>query len=144
MTAERRAVAARLVEEHAAAFPGAHRRNIEAARVAMAAAEQCFAQADVAGGLAVERQLCEHQYPLPSFDASAQQQEEHRTFTSFLEDAERFRRERVSEESRRRRGMVSRRRSDDGTGPSNALPPPPSGASGAGAAGWDSDEDVLF
>jgi hypothetical protein len=32
---------------------------------------------------------------------------ERRTFTSFLEDAERHRRERVSKESRRRRGMVS-------------------------------------
>jgi hypothetical protein len=70
-----------------------------------------------------------------SFDASAQQLEERRTFTSFLEDAERCRRERVSEENRRRRGMVSRHRSDDGAGLSNASPPPPSGASGADAAG---------
>jgi hypothetical protein len=60
MAAERSAAAARLTEEHAAALPDAHRRNIEAARVAMAAAEQRFAQADVAGGLAAERQLREH------------------------------------------------------------------------------------
>jgi hypothetical protein len=43
MAAERRAVAARMAEEHAAARADAHRHNIEAARAAMA---------DVAGGLA--------------------------------------------------------------------------------------------
>jgi hypothetical protein len=111
MAAERRAAAARLADEHVAARADAHRRNIEAARVAMAAVEQRLAQADVAGGLAmvvVESQRHEHQYPLPSFDASAQRQEERRTFSSFLEDAEHRRRERVSEESHRRHGMVSR------------------------------------
>jgi hypothetical protein len=147
MAAERRAAAARLAEEHAAACADAHRCNIEVARVAMTAAEQCLAQADVAGGLAMvaaEHQRRKHQYPLPSFDASAQRHEERRTFTSFLEDAERRHRERVSEESRRRHGMVSRRRSDDGAGPSNAPPPPLSGASGADATGGDSDEDVIF
>jgi hypothetical protein len=147
MAAERRASAARLAEEHAAARADAHRRNIEAARDAMAAAEQRLAQADMDGGLATvaaERQGHEHQYPLPSFDASAQRQEERRTFTSFLEDAERRHRERVSKESRRCPGLVSRCRSDDGAGPSNAPPPPPSGASGADAAGGDSDEDVIF
>jgi hypothetical protein len=149
MAAEWRTAAARMADEHAAARADAHRRNIEAARAAMALAEQCLAQADLAGGLAAmaaERQRCEHQYPLPSFDASAQRQEERRTFTSFIEDAERRRRERVSEESHRYRGMVSHppRRSDDGAGSSNAPPPPPSGASGADVAGGDSDEDVLF
>jgi hypothetical protein len=47
------------------------------------------------GGLTMveaERQHREHQYPLLSFDASMQREEEHRTFTSFLEDAERDRR----------------------------------------------------
>jgi hypothetical protein len=39
MAAERRAVAARLAENHTAARADAHRRNIEAARVAMAEAE---------------------------------------------------------------------------------------------------------
>jgi hypothetical protein len=94
---------ARLADEHAAARADAHRRNIEGARAAMAVAEQRLTQTDVAGGLAtvaVERQRCEHQYPLPSFDASAQREEERRTFISFLEDAERRRRERVSGESR--------------------------------------------
>jgi hypothetical protein len=75
MTAERRAAAARLAEEHAAARADAHRRNIEAVRATMAAAEQRLFQVDVTGGLvtvAAERQRREHQYPLPSFDASAQ------------------------------------------------------------------------
>jgi hypothetical protein len=122
MATERRAAAARLADKHAAAHTDAHRRNIEAARAGMsAAAEQRLTQADVAGGLATvaaERQRHEHQYPLPSFNASAQRQEERRTFKSFLEDAERRRRECVSEESLRRRRMVSRppHRSDDGAG----------------------------
>jgi hypothetical protein len=135
-----------LAEDHAAVRADAHRHNIEAARAAMATAEQRVFQADVTEGLATvaaERQRCEHQYPLLSFDASSQREEERRTFTSFLENAERHRRERASEESRRR-GMVSRRRSDDGAGLSNAPPPPPSGPSGADAAGGHSDEDVLF
>jgi hypothetical protein len=49
----------------------------------------------VAGGLAkvaAEHQRREHQYPLPSFNALAQREEERRTFTSFLEEAERDRR----------------------------------------------------
>jgi hypothetical protein len=74
MAAERRAAAARLAEEHAAARTDAHRRNIKVARAAMAAAEQCLFQADVTGGLATvaaEHQRREHEYPLPSFDASA-------------------------------------------------------------------------
>jgi hypothetical protein len=57
-------------------------------------------RADVTGGLAsvaAERQRSEHQYLLPSFNASAQREEERRTFTSFLEDAERHRHERASE-----------------------------------------------
>jgi hypothetical protein len=131
MASERRAVAARLADEHDAARADAHHRNNKVARAAMVAAEQRLAQADVARGLAtlaVERQRCEHQYPLPSFDASAQQHEECFTFTFFLEYAER-RREHVSEESRRHRGMVScpPRWSDDSAGPSNAPPPPPIG-----------------
>jgi hypothetical protein len=72
-----------------------------------------------------------------------QREEERGTFTSFLEDTERDRRERAIEENHRRRGMVSGHRSGDRAGPSNA-PPPPSGASGADAAGGDSDEDHLF
>jgi hypothetical protein len=40
MAAERRAAAARLVEDHAAARADAHRCNIEAARAAMVEAEQ--------------------------------------------------------------------------------------------------------
>jgi hypothetical protein len=147
MAAERRAAAARLAEEHAAARTDAHRRNIKVARAAMAAAEQCLFQADVTGGLATvaaEHQRREHEYPLPSFDASAQREEDRRTLTSFLKDAERHRCERVSEESHRCRGMVSRRRSEDRAGPSNAPLPPPSGVSGADTVGGDSDEDVLF
>jgi hypothetical protein len=119
MSAERWAATARLAEDHAVDRADAHRRNIEAARAAMAAAERRLFQADMTGGLATvvaERQRCKHQYPVPVFDASAQREEERRTFTSFLEDAERHRRERVSKESRRRLGMVSRRRSDDGAG----------------------------
>jgi hypothetical protein len=147
MAAERRVAAARLAEEHAAARTDADHGNIEAVRAAIAAAEQRLFQADVTRGLvtvAAERQRREHQYPLPSFDASAQREEERHTFTSFLEDAERHRREPVSEESRRCRGMVSCRRFDDGAGPSNAPLPPPSAASGANTVGGDSDEDVLF
>jgi hypothetical protein len=63
MAAERRAVAARLVKDHAAAHADAHRRNIDATRAAMAEAEQCLFRADVTGGLAtvaVERQRREH------------------------------------------------------------------------------------
>jgi hypothetical protein len=147
MAAERRVAAARLAEEHAAARADAHRHNIEVARAAMAAAEQRLALADVVGGLATvaaERQRCEHQYPLSSFDALSQRLEERRTFTSFLEHAECRHREHVSEGSRRCREIVSRLRSDDGGGPSNAPPPPPSGASGADTIGGDSDEDILF
>jgi hypothetical protein len=145
---ERRAAEARLAEDHAAARTDAHRRNIEAARAAMAEAEQRLFRANVAGGLAkvaAERQRRKHQYPLPSFDASAQREVERRTFTSFLEEAERDRRQRAAEENRRRRGMVSGRPSDDGAGPPSA-PPPPSGASGAAgaSASEDSDEDHLF
>jgi hypothetical protein len=40
MAAERRATAARLAEDHAAARADVHRRNIEAVRDAMAEAEQ--------------------------------------------------------------------------------------------------------
>jgi hypothetical protein len=146
MVVERRAAAARLAEDHAAARADTHRRNIEVARAAMVEAEQRLFRADVAGGLAKvaeERQRREHQYPLQSFDASMQREEERRTFTSFLEEAERDRRQHATEENRRRRGMVSGRPSDDGAGPSNA-PPPPSGASGADAISKDSDEDHLF
>jgi hypothetical protein len=94
--------------------------------------------------VAAERQRLEHQYHLPFFDTSAQWEEEHHTFTSFLEEAERDRRQRAAEENRHCRGMVSGRLSDDRAGPSNAPPPPPSGASVADAAGEDSDEDHLF
>jgi hypothetical protein len=149
MATETRAAAARLANDHAAARADAHRRNIEAARAAMAVTKKHLAQADVAGGLAMvtaERQRHKNQYPLALFDPWAERREERRTFTTFLEDAERHHRERVLEESQRRRGMVSRppRRFDDGTGLSNAPPPPPSGASGADAADGDSNEDVLL
>jgi hypothetical protein len=73
----------------------------------MAEAEQRLFRADMTGGLATvaaERQRREHQYPLPSFDASVQREEERRTFNSFLEDAERDRREHASEENRRATG----------------------------------------
>jgi hypothetical protein len=72
MAAERRAAAARLAEDHNAARADAHRRNIEAARAAMAEAERCLLRVDMAVRLAkvaAERQHHEHQYPLPSFNA---------------------------------------------------------------------------
>jgi hypothetical protein len=75
MATERRAAAARLAEDHAAARADAHCRNIEAARAAIAEARRCLFRAGVARGLAkvaAERQRREHQYPLPSFNASAQ------------------------------------------------------------------------
>jgi hypothetical protein len=75
MAAERRAAAARLVEDHAIACADAHRRNIKATRDAMAEAERRLFRADMAEGLpkvAAERQRRKHQYPLPSFNASAQ------------------------------------------------------------------------
>jgi hypothetical protein len=75
MAAERRAAAARLAEDHTAAHADTHRRNIEAARAAIAEAERHLFRVDVAVGLAkvaAERQRHEHQYPLPSFNASAQ------------------------------------------------------------------------
>jgi hypothetical protein len=59
----------------------------------------------------------------------AQQAHERRVFTSFLEEAERERRQRAVEENHRLRGMVSGRLSDDGAGPSHASPPAPSAAS---------------
>jgi hypothetical protein len=132
MAAERKAAAARLVKDHTAAHADAHRRNIEAARAAMAEAERRLFRADVTIGLAkvaVERQRREYQYPLPSFNASAQRAQEHRTFISSLEEAERDHSQRAVEENRRRRGMVSGHLSDDGAGPSNASPPAPSAAS---------------
>jgi hypothetical protein len=52
MAAERRAAAARLAEDDAATRADAQRRNIEAARAAMAEAEQRLFRADVARGLA--------------------------------------------------------------------------------------------
>jgi hypothetical protein len=147
MAAERRVAAARLAEDHTAACADAHRRNIEAARAMMAEAERRLLRVDVAVGLtkvAAERQRREHQYPLPSFNASVQRAQEHCTFISSLEEAKCDRRQRAAEENRCRRGMVSGRLSNDGAGPSTAPPPAPSGASVADAAGGDSDEDHLF
>jgi hypothetical protein len=147
MAAERRAAAARLVEDHTATRADAHHRNIEAARAAMAEAEGRLFWADVAVGLAkvaVERQCREHQYPLISFNASAQRAQERRTFISSLEEAERDCSQRVVEENHRRRGMVSGRLSDDGARPSNTSPLAPSAASVNFAASEDSDEDHLF
>jgi hypothetical protein len=138
MAAKRRAAAARLAEDHTAARADAHRRNIEAARAAMAEAETRLFRADVAVGLAkvaAERQRREHQYPLPSFNTSVQRAQERRTFISSLEEAERDRSQCAVEENHRRHGMVSGRLSDDGAGPSNASPPPPSAASVNFAAG---------
>jgi hypothetical protein len=141
MAAERRAAAARLAEDHTAARADAHHRNIEAVRAAMAKAERCLFRADVVVGLAkvaVERQRREHQYPLPSFNASMHRAQVHRTFISSLEEAKRDRRQRVAEENRHRCGMVFGHLSDDRAGPSNAPPPAPSGASVA-----DADGDVV-
>jgi hypothetical protein len=138
MAAERRAAVARLAEDHTAARTDVHRCNIEAARAAMAEAERCLFRADVAIGLAkvaVERQHREHQYTLPSFNASAQRAHERRTFISSLEEAEHDRSQHAAEENRRRRGMVSGRLSDDGARPFNASPPAPSAASVNLAAG---------
>jgi hypothetical protein len=75
MAAERRVAAARLVEDHAATRADAHRRNIEVVRAAMTEAERRLFRANVAVGLAkvaADRQRREHQYPLPSFNASVQ------------------------------------------------------------------------
>jgi hypothetical protein len=138
MAAKRRAAAARLAEDHTAARVDAHRRNIKAARAAMAEAERCLFRADVAVGLmkvAAERQRREHQYPLPSFNVSVQRAQERRTFISSLEEAERDRNQRAAEGNHRRRGMVSGCLSDDGAGSSNASPPAPSTASVNFAAG---------
>jgi hypothetical protein len=138
MAAERRAAVARLAEDHTAAHADAHHRNIKAVRAAMAEAERCLFRADVAVGLvkvAAERQRCEHRYPLPSFNTSAQRAQERRTFISSLEEAERDRSQRAVEENRRYRGMVSGCLSDDGAGLSNASPPAPSAASVNFAAG---------
>jgi hypothetical protein len=132
MATERRAAAAWLAEDHTAARADTYRRNIEAARAAMADAERRLFRADVAVGLAkvaAERQRHEHQNPLPSFKASAQRAQERHTFISSLEEAERDLSQRAAEENRHRRGMVSSRLSDDGAGPSNASPPAPSAAS---------------
>jgi hypothetical protein len=132
MATERRVAVARLAEDHTAARADAHRRNIEVARAAMAEAKRCLFRADVVVRLAkvaAERQGREHQYPLPSFNGSTQRAQEHRTFISSLEEAERDRSQRAAKENRRRRRMVSGRLSDDGPGPSNASPPAPSAAS---------------
>jgi hypothetical protein len=66
MAVERRTAVPRLADAHATARVDAHCHNIEAARAAMAAAEQRLAQADRAGGLAMvatERQCRKNQYP---------------------------------------------------------------------------------
>jgi hypothetical protein len=131
MAAERRVVVVRLVEDHTAARTDAHRCNIEPARAAMAEADRRLFRADVAVGIAkvvAERQRREHQYPLPSFNASAQRAQERCTFISSLEEAEHDRSQ-CAVENRHRRGMVSGRLSDDGAGPSNTSPPAPSAAS---------------
>jgi hypothetical protein len=91
MATERRTTAVRLVKDHTATHANAHRRNIEAARAAMAEAERCLFRADVVIGLAkvaAECQRREHQYPLPSINALAQRAQEHHTFISCLEEAE--------------------------------------------------------
>jgi hypothetical protein len=147
MAAKRRAAAARMAEDHTAARADVHRRNIKAARAAMAEAERRLFWVDVAIGLAkvaAERQRREHQYPLPSFNASAQQAQKRRTFVSSLEEAERDRSQHAAKENCHRRGMVSTRLSDDGAGLSNASPPAPSAASVNFAAGEDSDEEQFF
>jgi hypothetical protein len=113
----------------------------------MAEAQRRLFRANMAGGLAkvaAERQRREHQYPLPSFNASVQRAQERHIFTSLLEEAEHERRQCAAEENRRRRGMVSGRLSDDGARSSNASPPAPSAASVADAAGEDFNEDHLF
>jgi hypothetical protein len=100
MAAERRAAAARLAEDHTAAHADAHHHNIEAARAAMAEAERHLFQADMAVGLtkvALESQHREHQYPLPSFNASVQRAQERRTFISSLEEAQRDRSQRAAD-----------------------------------------------
>jgi hypothetical protein len=94
MATERRVAVARLAEDHTAARADTHRRNIEATRAAMTEAKRHLFRVDMAVGLtkmAVERQCCEHQYPLPSFNASAQRAQELCTFISSLEEAERDR-----------------------------------------------------
>jgi hypothetical protein len=129
MAAERRAAVARLAEDHTAARADAHHRNIEAVRAAMAEAKRRLFRVDMVVGLAkvaAERQHREHQYPLPSFNASAQRAQERRTFISSLEEAERYHSQRAAEENRHCHGMVSGRLSDDGAGTSNASPPTPS------------------
>jgi hypothetical protein len=129
MAVERRVAAARLAEDHTATRADAHRRNIEAARAVMVEAERRLFREDVAIGLtnvAAERQCREHQYPLPSFNASAQRAYERRTFISFLKEAKRDCSQHAAEDNRRCRGMVSGRLSDNGAGPSNASPPAPS------------------
>jgi hypothetical protein len=63
MAAERRATAARLVEDHTIARADAHPRNIEAVRAVMVEAERRLFRADMAVGLAkvaAERQRREH------------------------------------------------------------------------------------
>jgi hypothetical protein len=55
MHIERRAAAERLADAQATARSTAHRRNLEAARAAMVAAEQCLAEADQAGGCRWQR-----------------------------------------------------------------------------------------
>jgi hypothetical protein len=100
MATKRRAAAARLAEDHTAAHTNTHRRNIEAARAAMAEAERRLFRVDVAVGLAnvaAERQRHEHQYPLPSFNALAQRAQERRTFISSLEEAVHDRSQRAAE-----------------------------------------------
>jgi hypothetical protein len=98
----------------------------------MAEADRRLFRANMAVGpakVAAERQRHEHQYPLPSFNASAQRAQERRTFISSLEEAEHDRSQRTAEENHCHCGMVSGRLSDDGAGPSNASPPAPSAAS---------------
>jgi hypothetical protein len=69
----------------------AHRRNIEAARAA---------------SVAEVRNRHGSQYTLSSYPPWQQRVDEQRTFTSFLGDTERRRRERVTEERHRRRVML--------------------------------------
>jgi hypothetical protein len=69
MVAERRATAKRVAEAQAAARSAAHRRNIEAARAAMAVNERHLNEHDRRGALAAvaeAQQRNESQYPLPS------------------------------------------------------------------------------
>jgi hypothetical protein len=117
---------ARLVSAQAAARQSARRRNMAAAREAMAVVERRQQEKDGEGmttAMAMARECREHGYPLPSYQPWEEHDGDLMTFTSLLEDVERHRRQVHEDRLCQRQANIHRSNaeagpSSDGVGPS--------------------------